>query len=236
MVTCLSVALGLFVGAGKLAEPVTHDALQAALAQEASGDDAAATLALEAVVRTEPSSSLAHLELGRLLLKQGRNLQGAGYHLDIACALAPENPRGQYLQGLYQEEQGRFAQATRAFEHAVALRPEDAEARSRLASLALRRDDAAGAIEQLEVLKRLQPTQVSVRLLLAQAREKARDIPGAERELVSLRAEHPKAPSTLRALADFYARTHRPLLAERLRREQPGPAQRHLRTLPKSSR
>ena len=110
-------------------------ALTRALALEEKGDSQAALAGVESVIRTWPTWELPRLEAARLMLKLGGELDRAEAHLDIATALAPDNPRAHYLQGLLWEERGRPALAAQAYEAALLYRPSYEEARFRLAGL-----------------------------------------------------------------------------------------------------
>ena len=73
--------------------------LEIAQEWETRGDDGKAIAELTAAVTKDPAWSIGRVELGRLQLKQGLS-DTALENLDIARALAPENPRAHYLFAL----------------------------------------------------------------------------------------------------------------------------------------
>src|SRR5690606_13952713 len=89
--------------AGAMDAPA-NTALTQALAREEAGDAAGAMAGVEAVMNSWPTWELPRIEAARLLLKLGGELDRAEAHLDVAAALAPENPRAHYLRGLLWEE------------------------------------------------------------------------------------------------------------------------------------
>lgn len=217
-------------------DSTSDQALQSALAKEQAGDDAGAVASLTTLSRANPIWDLPHLELARLALKEGGNMDAALLHLEVAESVAPENPRGQYLFGLWYEERGKTLKARAAFERAVLFRPNYPEARFRLGGLYLAADEPDSAVAQFSAIKRLDPTATQARLQLAQAEEKQGNPSAAESELKSLHAEQPESKAVTRRLAELYERTLRPKLAQRLRAELAPASPRHLRALPRSRR
>jgi tetratricopeptide (TPR) repeat protein len=211
--------------------------LTIALTREAEGDLPGALLAAEEAVRAEPTSPLARLEAARLLLKLGGDLAQAEAHLDVAEAVAPENPRLHYLRGLLWEERGQPLRAARAYELAVLYRTSYEDARFRLAGLWAAQGDWLKAELHYRHLSRSRPEWVQVRLQLVRALEAQGRVEDAERELVQLRSEQPDNPLVLRRLMEWYERTGRPQLAEKLRaRLEPSAPSRKLRPLRPSRR
>jgi tetratricopeptide (TPR) repeat protein len=222
----------LIVSSSGADKPAT---LQDALSLERAGDDERALSALDALVRAEPGAVLARLEAGRIRLKLARDLEQAELDLDAARALAPENPRAQYLWGLLQEERGRGDEALTAYRNAVTFRPSYEDPRFRLAGLHFARGEWAEAEEHYRVLAELRPDWTQVRLQLAAALEKQGRLGEAEAELVRIRGEQPGSKLVARRLAELYERTNRPEEARKLRAElEEGAGQKKMRPLRKS--
>ncbi|NVJ04196.1 hypothetical protein HUW63_02915 [Myxococcus sp. AM001] len=238
------ILTALLAGATDAAEPSaltpassrTVVSLPEALALEADGNDAGALAALEALVRAQPAWELPRLELARLLLKTGGALEQAESHLNAALQQAPHNPRGWYLRGLLWEERDDRRQAVQAYERAVQLRASYEEARFRLGTLWRDLGDLLKSELHLRYLSRLKPEWVQVRLQLAEVLEKQERLLDAEKELLAARAFQPASPLVLRRLADFYMRTGRPQLAERVRASLGAPPKRRMRDLKPSRR
>ena len=201
--------------------------LTRALAREEAGDSAGALAEVETLINRWPTWELSRLEAARLLLKLGGELDRAEAHLDIASALAPENPRAYYLRGLLLEERGRPLLAVQAYEVALLYRPSYEEARFRLAGLWVSQGDWLKAELHYRLLSRARPEWVQVRLLLAQVLEKQERPEDAERELLAARKLQPGNAVVTRRLADLYEQTGRQRLAEKLRKSlEPAPPRR----------
>jgi predicted Zn-dependent protease len=203
--------------------PATGD-LTTALSQEAAGDSAGALATVEAVMRAWPAEALPRLEAARLLLKLGGDLDRVETHLDVASALAPDNPRVHYLRGLLWEERGQPLRAAHAYELAVFYRTSYEDARFRLAGLWASLGDWLKAELHYRYLARSRPEWVQVRLQLVRTLEEQGRDADAEKELLQLRSEQPANALVIRRLADLYARTGRPRLAARLRADLDPPA------------
>ncbi len=216
--------------------PPARSPLADALALEAAGDDAGALAATEALVQAQPSWELPRLEAARLLLKTGGALERAEAHLDAALRLAPNNPRAWYLRGLLWEERDDRPQAIRAYETAVQHRSSYEDARFRLGGLWALQGDWLKSELHYRYLARARPEWVQVRLQLAEVLEKQERVDDAERELLAARSLQPTSPLVLRRLADFYERTGRPQLAEKVRKSMEPQPQRKLRQLKPSRR
>ena len=214
----------------------TPSTLPEALALEAAGDDAGALAALEALVRSRPTWELPRLEAARLLLKTGGALDQAEAHLNAVASLAPNNPRAWYLRGLLWEERGDRLQAIRAYEQAVQQRSSYEDARFRLGGLWASQGDWLKSELHYRYLARARPEWVQVRLQLAEVLEKQERVQDAEVELLAARSLQPASPLVLRRLADFYARTGRPQLAEKVRKSMEPQQKRNLRALKPSRR
>lgn len=199
-----------------IAGSAASGSLEQALASERDGDLVRASDSLERLVRDDPGWALARIEAGRLQLKLGRDFQRAEMHLDAARALAPENARVHYLWGLLMDERGRRQEAIRSFEIAVLYRPDYADARFRLAGHYFSEGDWAQAEVHYRALSRLGSEWSQARLQLAASLEREGKLAEAEDELARLVAEQPQSASFRRKLGEFYTRTQRPELAEKL--------------------
>lgn len=199
--------------------------LTTALAREASGDDAGALEGVQAVIRVWPAEALPRVEAARLLLKLGGHLDQAEAHLDVAAAVAPENPRVHYLRGLLWEERGQPLRAARAYEVALFYRSSYEDARFRLAGLWASQGDWLKAELHYRLLSRFRPEWIQVRLQLVRVLEEQGRPGDAEKELLHLKSEQPANALVIRRLAELYERTGRPQLAARLRAglEPPAP-------------
>jgi tetratricopeptide (TPR) repeat protein len=214
----------------------TPATLQDALALEAAGDDAAALAAVEALVRDRPTWELPRLEAARLLLKMGGALEQAEAHLNAVAGVAPNNPRAWYLRGLLWEERGDRMQAVRAYEQAVQYRASYEDARFRLGGLWASLGDFLKSELHYRYLARARPEWVQVRLQLAEVLEKQERLLDAENELLAARSFQPGSPLVLRRLADFYERTGRPALAQKVRKSMEPQQKRRMRELKPSRR
>jgi hypothetical protein len=214
-----------------------NTALTQALAREEAGDSAGALAGMEAAIHTWPAWELPRLEAARLLLKLGGELDRVEAHLDVASALAPENPRSHYLRGLLWEERGQPLLAAQAYETALLYRPSYEEARFRVAGLWMAQGDWLKAEYHYRALSKARPEWVQVRLLLAQVLERQERLADVEHELLLARQVQPENALVARRLVELYERTGRPKLAQKLRKtlEQPEP-KRRLRTLKPSRR
>ncbi|WP_426752570.1 tetratricopeptide repeat protein [Myxococcus sp. Y35] len=238
------ILVALLAGATDAAEPSAltrppsrpAPSLPEALALEAEGNDAGALAALDALIRAQPAWELPRLEMARLLLKTGGALEQAESHLDAALQQAPHNPRAWYLRGLLWEERDDRRQAVQAYEQAVKLRASYEDARFRLGTLWFDLGDWLKSELHYRYLARLKPEWVQVRLQLAGVLEKQERLLDAEKELLAARDYQPSSPLVLKRLADFYERTGRPQLAERVRKSMEAPPKRRMRELKPSRR
>ncbi|QRK07076.1 tetratricopeptide repeat protein [Archangium violaceum] len=203
--------------------PVPGD-LTSALAREASGDTSGALVSVEAVVQAWPNQALPRVEAARLLLKLGENLDRAEAHLEVAAAVAPENPRVHYLRGLLWEERGQLLRAARSYEQALFYRASYEDARFRVAGLWASLGDWLKAEMHYRLLSRSRPEWVQVRLQLIRTIEEQGREADAEKELLLLRSEQPGNALVLRRLAELYERTGRPQLAAKVRASLEPPA------------
>jgi tetratricopeptide (TPR) repeat protein len=198
--------------------------LTAALAREASGDSAGALEGVQAVIRVWPAEALPRVEAARLLLKLGGNLDEAEADLDVAAAVAPENPRVHYLRGLLWEERGQPLKAAQAYEVALYYRGSYEDARFRAAGLWASLGDWLKAELHYRLLSRQRPEWIQVRLQLVRVLEEQGRVGDAEQELLALKGEQPANVLVVRRLAELYERTGRARQAAKLRASLEPPA------------
>ncbi|MDY7228136.1 tetratricopeptide repeat protein [Hyalangium rubrum] len=227
------ILVGVLAGA-RDAPP--SESLTQALAKEEAGDSAGALVDVESLTNTWPAWELPRMEAARLLLKLGGELDRAEAHLDVATALAPENPRAHYLRGLLWEERGRPLLAAQEYEVALLYRPSYEEARFRLGGLWAAQGDLLKAELHYRLLTKARPEWVQVRLLLAGILEQQERVADAEKELRIAREQQPGNVQVTRKLAEFYERTGRQRLAEQLRKTLEPPSPRRMRSLKPSRR
>ncbi len=188
--------------------------LRDALALEARGDDVAAVKALESLTQSQPGWELPRIEAARLRLKHGDEPWRVQAHLEMARAIAPENPRAHYLWGLLLEEQGKPKEAIEAFRIALTLRPDYGEARYRLGSRLFADGAAAEAATAFEQYAKTHPFQWGAQLIWAQALERAGQDDKAETVLKVLLKENAVKQVAGTRLVALYERTGQKKKAE----------------------
>lgn len=203
-----------------------------AKALEANGNDRAAIKVLDAAVKAEPSWPIGRLELGRLLLKVGQS-EAAYAQLDIARTLSAENPRAHYLFALAAADSGREADARRALEVAVALRPDFADAQLKLASVLIAQNDPSAAVKLLASYLGVHPEANGARFQYAEALERTGSIKAAEHELRTLLQQPALKQLAGRRLIALLETNNRHADAEKVQ-HQIDPPKKRLRDLPPS--
>lgn len=226
------------------------ETIDGALAIEHRGDDAGAVAALERLIGYRPAFALARLEAARLYLKTENSLTRAEGHLEAARALIPEDARTHYLWALVMEGRGRPDETIRALDLAVRLRPDFAEARSKLGAAYAGRSDWPQAESQFRALAQQQPESIQAKLQLAEVLARQSRWQEAEEELSAALRVQPRSPLLASRLAEVYERSGRNREANALRAAiiagvagsagpagaGSGSASRKLRPLPKSRR
>jgi tetratricopeptide (TPR) repeat protein len=115
--------------------------------------------AFEKAIELDPRLAAAHVNLALVLAQVGQT-DAAARHLEKAVQIEGDSPAAAYvhrLRGLLYSEQDRPERAVSAFEKAVALRPDDAEAFLHLGLARRRRLDFAGSLAALRQAVRLSP-------------------------------------------------------------------------------
>jgi tetratricopeptide (TPR) repeat protein len=210
--------------------------VRAALALEDKGNDAAALALLDQDIRADPQAALARIEAARIRMKGGRELDRVQLDLQTARAIAPDNPRADYLYGELMQEQGNLPEAARSFERAVAIRADYPEARERLASIYFDQRDWAKAEAAYRAVASRRPERTPDRLQLALVLEKEGRLVDAEVELKRLVSDQPGSMVVARRLAEFYDRTGQPKLAAKVRKTMDPGDPRRMRSLKRSGR
>jgi len=85
----------------------------------------------EHLLRTDPTSVKAHIQLAVALLGQGKSGE-AGQHLRAAARLDPQNDQPHYYLGLAFRQQHKLAEARAEFESALRLNPDNFKAHGNL--------------------------------------------------------------------------------------------------------
>ncbi len=207
--------------------------LEEALSLEAAGQDAQAIQLLEAAVLKAPRQVELRLELARLRLKTGEQLQSAQLHLDSARVLAPQDPRPHWLWAALMEEQGKPWEAAKSLERVLVVKPDHPDARFRVASLYERLGDPLHAEHHYRRLARERPDWAVARVQLAVVLENQGRRDTAIQELEALLALDPGSTLGRRKLIELYERAG---LKEKAAALQAPPAKTKLRPLKRSKR
>jgi tetratricopeptide (TPR) repeat protein len=125
---------------------------------------------LKAAAKENPSSDVAHANLGADYLKLGEK-ENAVHELEIAAKLNPENRETQSNLGQALTSSGRPVEAAKAFGKAVALEPENPDLRYDWAAVLMDAGDADGAAQALAPV-RGQEKMPQVQALLGEIAEK----------------------------------------------------------------
>jgi tetratricopeptide (TPR) repeat protein len=131
-----------------------------------------------ATLARNPSSWMAHHNLGRIVSRKSGGLEEAIAHFRMAIALKPDHARAHYSLGVALQRAGRGATAVPHFEAAIRLEPNNApvvaNAEFLLGQEALARPDgAADAVRHFERALRLKPGIAETEAALAEARRRA---------------------------------------------------------------
>ena len=139
--------------------------LEAQLASQ-SGDLAEARRLAEESVRLRNFNTDALFFLTQIDITEGKVDQAISRTVDI-ISLEPQNPARYYQLGLLLAEQNRIAEATLAFEQAVGLDSQYANARYFLALSYLEQGETVGALEQLRVVSELNPDNEEIKQIIS---------------------------------------------------------------------
>ncbi|MGC4113340.1 MAG: tetratricopeptide repeat protein [Myxococcales bacterium] len=172
-----------------------------------SGDLKAAAEVLKSVTTTFPTWGIAQVELAKVLLDAGGEDPLLEKSVLAARALEPLNPRAWLLAGRFFELRKDPAMALEAFQRALDLRPDLADAHLGLGLALHQVGRSSEAVDHLKLAAAARRDDRQVRLTLAEAMEKSADLKGAESVLRELIADAPKNPIYRRQLIDFLDRT-----------------------------
>jgi len=151
------------IGAIVVRDGMLHPALR-------SGDLSAAHAALDRLEWVRHDGPEDYRKVGNLALQQKRYGEAAGYYQE---SLERHRSAETYLAvARLARESGREDDAVAAWEHALALNPNQIDALYQLGSAWLRRGDPERAIELLEHAARVAPTDVTVAATLERARKR----------------------------------------------------------------
>jgi choline-sulfatase len=140
---------------------------QAMIASEESRPQEA-RLVLEKLLRLEPDSAAALLQLGQLELEAGNYAKAAEY-LGRARVLRPEDAVAAWYDGQALAKSGDHARAREALETSLRLAHGQFPARLLLGQVFLKLNEAKSALDQLEAALLLQPGNLEAQLSLGEA-------------------------------------------------------------------
>ncbi|HEY3286255.1 MAG TPA: tetratricopeptide repeat protein [Gemmatimonadaceae bacterium] len=150
----------------------------AVLTWRQAGDYRDAETLYRATLARNPSSWMAHHNLGRLMSRTPGGLEEAIAHFQLALALKPDHARAHYSLGVALQRAGRGREAVPHLQAAIRLEPNNrplvANAEFLLGTEALRRPDGATeAVAHFEAALRLKPGVAETEAALAEARRRA---------------------------------------------------------------
>lgn len=153
------------------------DAFYVGLSAFEVGNDARADTTLRQATQLAPGEPAAWANWGILALRQ-RNFEQAKQRLDKALALAGNNGRIEYLEGLLESGRGNSAAAIAEFEKAAALDPRSARVEYALAQEVERQGGAGSEARFEQIMQRIlavQPRNLAALLDLARVAAKQKD-------------------------------------------------------------
>ena len=156
-----------------------------------------------AVLAVNPSSSIAHSNLGSVLLDTRGRMDEAAAHFREALRIRPDYAFAHYNLGNALAAQGRAAEALEQYRHTIRLMPDYANAWYNLGNGLFAAGDTAGAIENYRRAVSLRPDFADAHNNLGSALLRLRDYAGAEREYRAALAAapgHPVAKGNLEGL------------------------------------
>lgn len=155
-------------------------------------------------LRLDPGNAVAHYQMGRLRIAQGRMAEAA-HHLARAAPGMPASADARANLGLALAALGRSAEAEQAFASALRLDPASSGALLGFGRMLVEAGRPAEAIPHLEEAVRRAPLRPAARLILAVARERTGDAEGAlaayRDALAAAPPESPVATAAARGIA-----------------------------------
>jgi len=173
-------------------------------AMQSSEDDrlADARAALEKVLRLDPGSSIALLQLGELELNAGDYANAAG-HLKTAREIRPNDAVAALREGQARQKIGDLAAACDALESSLKIDPRQLQARLLLGEVFLELKNPKRAQDQFEAAALLDPSSVQAQLGIARAQIAEGDASSAVKQLSAL-SDQSKSPEILDVLAEAF--------------------------------
>ena len=172
-------------------------ALEGTLLRVQRGDIAGVQNSLRAAFEGHSDQAALILEaLAKGFHKAGR-LPNAVSCLDSLLQREANHFQGRLLRGQFREEMGRPDDALGDYEWAVALNPESASARLRLADLLAQLGRPREAVYHYEILRQREPRNPDVLLGLARCRHDAAELAEAAQLLETLLADNPQHVAAL---------------------------------------
>jgi len=134
-------------------EAETGDLYDVACGIESSAPDQARRV-YERLLRIDPDHADAHVNLGRLLHKDGGPAHAAD-HYRRALEIDPQHEIAAFNLGVALEDLGRFREAIEAYQRALELDPQNADAHFNLAGVYERHGDKSAALRHLKMYRKL---------------------------------------------------------------------------------
>lgn len=125
-----------------------------------AGDRSVASDALARAVELDPENLKAKLNLGRVLIEEGRAVDALPY-LEAAVGLAPESAEAFRVLGNVKSELGQIEPAVMAYRHALVLDAEDAWSMNNLGLLLIRQGRFDEALPPLARATQLKPASAT---------------------------------------------------------------------------
>ncbi|GGA79321.1 hypothetical protein GCM10011507_33210 [Edaphobacter acidisoli] len=170
-------------------------------------------------VDLEPNNVQARIDLGNLLLA-GHQADKALEQADAVLKLDPNNASAYSLQAGVSAYKGDHATAIQQIQHAISLKPDNAQFHTTLGLLQASDPSTATAGEdQLKKAVSLDSKDATAALALASMLERKGDLPGAQQQLQAAEAATPKNVVVRSALADVYLRQNNTAQAEQTLRQ-----------------
>jgi tetratricopeptide (TPR) repeat protein len=170
---------------------------------------------LEQVIQQNPGLIEAYPLLGAAYLAERQPAKANGAYARFAAAV-PKDPRGPYLVGTALRAQGKVADARKAFEAALALKPDFLEPLTQLVALDLDLKRAQAAVERMSRQIARYPDSPGLQQLLGDVYAHMRDVTSAEAAYLKSAELDPKRIAPYLRLANLYAASGKP--GEALRR------------------
>ena len=165
---------------------------------------AEARAALEEVLRMDPKSPIALVQLGQLELSQKNYTQASDY-LGRAMDVRPNDAAAAFDYGRALYFSGNFAAARNALQVSLKLNPDQFAGRLLLGESCLKLNDLKAAEDQLEAAVLLQPKNAEAQLSLAQVQIAHQEFKEALVTLLPLTHEQPGNAGAYALLAQAYS-------------------------------